>query len=202
MGAAGSNLAAIVLEPVVERLPSKEWINRARELATASGSVLIFDEIKTGFRLATGGYQAYADVMPDLAAFGKAMANGFPLAAVVGHREVMDAARKTWISSTLASEASALAAAGAVLAWHDQADVCESLWTIGAEMRGADHERRSRRAVHSWRDDRWHRPHVDAALRSPRARTTFPRARRGARRVVQARRVQLCGARARRGRDS
>ena len=53
--------------------------------------------------------------MPDLAAFGKAMANGFPLAAVVGHRDLMDAARKTWISSTLASESSALAAAGAVL---------------------------------------------------------------------------------------
>jgi glutamate-1-semialdehyde 2,1-aminomutase len=47
----------------------------------------------------------------------------------------MDAARKTWISSTLASEASALAAAAAVLSWHDQADVCESLWAIGAEMR-------------------------------------------------------------------
>ncbi|MDB4873672.1 MAG: aminotransferase class-III [Gemmatimonadetes bacterium] len=132
---AGSQLAAIVLEPVVERLPSVEWIARARELATSAGAVLIFDEIKTGFRLRTGGYQAYADVMPDLAAFGKAMANGYPLSAVVGHREVMDAARKTWISSTLASEASALAACGAVLAWHDQADVCDSLWTIGAEMR-------------------------------------------------------------------
>jgi len=132
---AGNRLAAIVLEPVVERLPSAEWIAKARDLATAAGAVLIFDEIKTGFRLKTGGYQAYADVMPDLSAFGKAMANGFPLAAVVGHREVMDAARKTWISSTLASEATALAAAGAVLSWHDQADICESLWTIGGEMR-------------------------------------------------------------------
>jgi len=131
------DLAAIVIEPVIERLPSIEWITRARELATSAGAVLIFDEIKTGFRLKTGGYQAYAEVIPDLAAFGKAMANGFPLAAVGGHRDVMDAARKTWISSTLASEGSALAAAQAVLAWHDQADVCESLWTIGAEVRQA-----------------------------------------------------------------
>jgi glutamate-1-semialdehyde aminotransferase len=134
---AGSSLAAIVIEPVVERLPSVEWIARARELATQAGAVLIFDEVKTGFRLKTGGYQAHADVVPDLAAFGKAMANGFPLAMVCGHREVMDAARKTWISSTLASEATALAAAGAVLSWHDQADVCEALWTVGAEMRAA-----------------------------------------------------------------
>ena len=133
----GTRLAAVVIEPVIERLPSKEWINTARELATSSGAVLIFDEIKTGFRLRTGGYQAFAEVMPDLAAFGKAMANGFPLAAVCGHRDIMDAARKTWISSTLASEGTALAAASAVLTWHDTADVCASLATIGAEMRAA-----------------------------------------------------------------
>ncbi|HEY2163551.1 MAG TPA: aminotransferase class III-fold pyridoxal phosphate-dependent enzyme [Gemmatimonadaceae bacterium] len=133
----GSQLAAIVIEPVIERMPSPAWINRARELATQTGAVLVFDEIKTGFRLKTGGYQAFADVVPDLAAFGKAMANGFPLAAVVGHRDLMDAARKTWISSTLASESSALAAAGAVLAWHDSVDVCASLWSIGADMKHA-----------------------------------------------------------------
>ena len=134
---AGQQLAAIVIEPVIERLPSIEWITKARELTTAVGAALIFDEIKTGFRVRTGGYQAYADVVPDLAAFGKAMANGYPLAAVVGHRDIMEAARKTWISSTLASEASALAAAAAVLAWHDSVDVCDSLWTIGADMRRA-----------------------------------------------------------------
>ena len=134
---AGDKLAAIVIEPVVERLPSVEWIAKARELSTSAGAVLIFDEMKTGFRLRTGGYQAYADVVPDLAAFGKAMANGYPLSAVVGHRDIMDAARKTWISSTLASEAASLAAAAAVLSWHDSADVCDSLWTIGADMRRA-----------------------------------------------------------------
>ena len=134
---AGTQLAAIVIEPVVERLPSKDWIARARELATSAGAVLIFDEVKTGFRLRTGGYQQYAEVVPDLAAFGKAMANGYPLAAVVGDRDVMDAAKRTWISSTLAGEAASLAAAQAVLAWHDTADVCDSLWTIGAEMKRA-----------------------------------------------------------------
>jgi glutamate-1-semialdehyde aminotransferase len=134
---AGASLAAIVIEPVVERLPSKEWITRARELATSSGAVLVFDEVKTGFRLRIGGYQQYADVVPDLAAFGKAMANGYPLSAVVGDRDIMDAAKRTWISSTLAGEAASLAAATAVLAWHDAADICDSLWTIGAEMRRA-----------------------------------------------------------------
>jgi glutamate-1-semialdehyde 2,1-aminomutase len=134
---AGDRLAAIILEPVVERLPSPEWARAARKLCDDRGAVLIFDEIKTGFRLRTGGYQEYAGIEPDLAAFGKAMANGFPLSAVVGRAAVMEAAEKTWISSTLAGEATALAAASAVLDWHERAEVCEALWTVGAEMRGA-----------------------------------------------------------------
>jgi glutamate-1-semialdehyde aminotransferase len=135
--AAGNKLAAIVLEPVIERLPTPEWIAKARELCDSLGAALIFDEIKTGFRLRTGGYQAYADVTPDLAAFGKAMANGYPLSAVVGRRDLMEAARRTWISSTLASESTALAAAAAVIDWHARAEICESLWTTGADLRKA-----------------------------------------------------------------
>jgi glutamate-1-semialdehyde aminotransferase len=133
----GGELAAIVLEPVVERLPSEEWIAAARRHCDRLGAVLIFDEMKTGFRLKPGGYQELSGVTPDLAAFGKALANGYPLAAVVGRRDVMDAARRTWISSTLASEGTALAAAGAVLDWHERAEVCEALWTTGREMRDA-----------------------------------------------------------------
>ena len=137
VAAASSDLAAIVIEPVIERLPSKEWIQRARALCDERGAVLVFDEIKTGFRLATGGYQQYGEITPDLAAFGKAMANGYPLAVVCGHADLMDAADKTWISSTLASESGALAAAGAVLAWHDRVDVCQTLWDAGKEIRAA-----------------------------------------------------------------
>lgn len=134
---AGTSLAAVVLEPVIERLPSPEWVERARALTVQAGAALIFDEIKTGFRLAIGGYQQFAGVTPDLAAFGKALANGLPLSAVCGREELMTAANKTWISSTLASETGALAAAGAVLAWHDRVDVCGSLAKIGADMRAA-----------------------------------------------------------------
>ena len=134
---AGDDLAAVVIEPVVERTPSEAWLRRARELCDARGAVLVFDEIKTGFRLAPGGYQEVCGITPDLATFGKALANGYPLAAVVGHAAVMDAARNTWISSTLASEATALAAALAVLDWHEEADVCATLAETGREMRAA-----------------------------------------------------------------
>jgi glutamate-1-semialdehyde 2,1-aminomutase len=134
---AGKELAAIVIEPVVERLPSDAWLRRARELADASGAVLVFDEMKTGFRFSPGGYQEVCGVTPDLATFGKALANGYPLSALVGHAAVMDAARDTWISSTLASESTALAAAIAVLEWHEEADICATLAETGREMRGA-----------------------------------------------------------------
>lgn len=137
VGAAGSRLAAIVLEPVVERLPSRDWIERARALADRQGAVLVFDELKTGFRLRPGGYQELAGIEPDLATFGKAMANGFPLAAVVGRAAVMEAATRTWISSTLAGESLSIAAAHGVLDWHERQDVCATLATIGSEMRGA-----------------------------------------------------------------
>lgn len=133
--AAGSSLAAIILEPVIGRLPSPAWGAAARRLCDETGAVLIFDELKTGFRLAPGGYQEYAQVEPDLAVVGKAMANGFPLAAVVGHAAVMEAAERTWISSTLAGESVALAAAGAVLDIYAEMDVCASLWRVGKQMR-------------------------------------------------------------------
>jgi glutamate-1-semialdehyde aminotransferase len=134
---AGDALAAIAIEPVIERLPSVEWIETARRVCDERGAVLIFDEMKTGFRLHTGGYQAYANVTPDLAVFGKALANGFPLSAIVGRARVMRAAEEAWISSTLAGETTALAAASAVLDWHEKAEVCEGLWAAGQEMMDA-----------------------------------------------------------------
>jgi glutamate-1-semialdehyde 2,1-aminomutase len=136
VAAVGDRLAAVVLEPVVERLPSKEWVQRARQLCDERRAILVFDEMKTGFRIATAGYQQYAEITPDLATFGKALANGFPLAAVCGRADLMEVtAHRTWISTTLGAEAGALAAAGAVLAWHDRMDICASLWSIGKEMR-------------------------------------------------------------------
>jgi glutamate-1-semialdehyde 2,1-aminomutase len=134
---ARDDLAAVVIEPVVERLPTPEWVAAARALCDRYGAVLIFDEVKTGFRLRPGGYQELAGVEPDLAAFGKAMANGYPVSAVAGRAAVMEVAERTWISSTLAGEATALAATAAVLDHYEQNDVCDSLATIGDAMREA-----------------------------------------------------------------
>jgi glutamate-1-semialdehyde 2,1-aminomutase len=112
----GDRLAAVVIEPVIEGPPAAAWLAMLREETERCGALLVLDEIKTGFRLAVGGAAERYRIAPDLVVFGKALANGFPLAAVGGRREAMEAARQTWISSTLATEMVALAAAEAALA--------------------------------------------------------------------------------------
>lgn len=134
---AGDTLAAVVIEPVINRLPSPEWVAAARRLCDECGAVLVLDELKTGFRLAPGGYQEYAGVTPDLAVFGKAMANGFPLSAVVGRAAIMEGFEQTWVSGTLAGETVGLAAAGAVLDIYEEIPVCDGLWSVGAQLRKA-----------------------------------------------------------------
>lgn len=131
---AGQSLAAIVIEPLVHDIATREWLQAARRLADAVGAVLVFDEIKTAFRIRTGGVQELRGITPDLTSIGKAMANGFPIAAVVGKRSIMECARSAWISSTLASETTALAATRVVLDRHARTDVCGQLASIGERM--------------------------------------------------------------------
>lgn len=137
VAAAGDNLAAIVVEPVVERAPSEHWLAAARAHCDITGAVLVFDEIKTGFRIAPAGWQGMTAVRPDIAVYGKALANGYPLAVVVGGAAVMQAADRSWISSTLASEATALVAAREVIYRHQREDVCSELVRVGGRLRHA-----------------------------------------------------------------
>ncbi len=126
--------AAILLEPVIERAPSPAWLAAARALATSLGCPLVFDEVKTAFRIARGGAAERWGVRPDLAVVGKALANGFPLAAVLGRADLMARFRETWVSSTLATEAVSLAAAGAVMEVWEREDVAGHLGRIGGRM--------------------------------------------------------------------
>jgi glutamate-1-semialdehyde 2,1-aminomutase len=112
---AGDRLAAVVFEPVVVAEPDADWLRVLREETAMSGALLIVDEIKTICRLAVGGASERYRIRPDLTVMGKALANGLPLAAVGGKREVMSAAVRTWISSTLSTEFVSLAAARATL---------------------------------------------------------------------------------------
>jgi glutamate-1-semialdehyde 2,1-aminomutase len=119
------------VEPVVVTEPSREWLATLREETSEAGAVLVFDEVKTAFRLAIGGATERYGIVPDLVVIGKALANGLPLAAVGGRAEVMAAATRTWISSTLATESVSLAGALATLDVFERESVCAHLHRIG-----------------------------------------------------------------------
>ncbi|HSD33102.1 MAG TPA: aminotransferase class III-fold pyridoxal phosphate-dependent enzyme [Gemmatimonadales bacterium] len=127
-------LAAVVIEPIVVSEPSREWLEVVRAETREAGVVLVFDEIKTAFRLAIGGAAERYGIVPDLMVIGKACANGFPLAAVGGRADLMAAVNRTWISSTLATESVALAAALATLEVFEREQVCSHLHHVGTEL--------------------------------------------------------------------
>ncbi len=87
-------IAGIIMEPIMFNtggvLPGAGYLERVRELCSQYGTLLIFDEVITGFRVSSGGAQAKLNVTPDLTILGKALANGFAVAAIVGRREFMD----------------------------------------------------------------------------------------------------------------
>lgn len=112
---AGDGLACVVIEPVVDAAPATEWLAALRGETRKCGALLVFDEIKTAFRVGLGGAAGRWGGEPDLVVLGKALANGFPLAAVGGSAPVMSGIARTWISSTMATDFVALAAARATL---------------------------------------------------------------------------------------
>lgn len=103
-------VAAVLLEPILQNIgivkPLEGYLQGLRQLADENGFLLIFDEVKTGFRHALGGYASIANVRPDLAVYGKAIANGYPMAAIAGKREFLnlfadpDAKRRVLLAGT------------------------------------------------------------------------------------------------------
>jgi glutamate-1-semialdehyde 2,1-aminomutase len=100
----GKDLAAIVMEPMRSSGPQPGFLEEVRAIADATGAVLVFDEVTSGWRLNCGGIHMTQGVKPDLAAFAKAMSNGYAMAALLGRRSVMEAAQTSFISSTYWTE--------------------------------------------------------------------------------------------------
>lgn len=130
----GDRLAAIVMEPVRSSEPAPEFIKGIRALADKSGAALIFDEVTSGFRINSGGAHLAYGVDPDIAVFAKAIANGFPMAAIIGRQAVMDAAQETFVSSTAWTERIGPVAALATLRKHREQNVARHLMRIGARV--------------------------------------------------------------------
>ena len=128
--------ACVVLEPVTFEAPRDGYLAELKRVCAANGTLLIFDEMWTGFRLAVGGAQERFGVTADLACFSKAVANGMPLAVLTGRREVMELLeRDVFFYTTFGGEALSLAAAKATLTEIRDKRVPEYLDVMGESLR-------------------------------------------------------------------
>jgi glutamate-1-semialdehyde 2,1-aminomutase len=138
------DVAAIILEPIPHNigavLPEPGFLERLRELATAHGAVLVFDEVITGFRHGLGGYQSIAGVTPDLTTLGKAMGNGWPISALGGKAELMDLfsttpGRPAFFAGTFNGHPPTAAAALATIEKLEREPVHEHVFGLGERTR-------------------------------------------------------------------
>ena len=129
-----NEIAAIVLEPTVYEKPSGDFLKKVREIADRNTSILILDEIVTGFRFDIQGCQKFFGIKGDFVCFGKGMANGMPLSAITGPSEHMKIFEKLWVSSTMNSETLSLAASLATLNEIKNKDCPAYCWKIGKKL--------------------------------------------------------------------
>jgi glutamate-1-semialdehyde 2,1-aminomutase/spore coat polysaccharide biosynthesis protein SpsF len=131
-----SGIAAVIMEvpgvePAINSESGLNFLQEVAELARRNGAVFILDEIVTGFRFSIGGAQEKYNVEPDLSCFGKGMANGFPISAVVGKKEFMKEFDEVFFSMTYSGDTIGLAAAKATLFELREKPVIKELWRRG-----------------------------------------------------------------------
>jgi glutamate-1-semialdehyde 2,1-aminomutase/spore coat polysaccharide biosynthesis protein SpsF len=126
--------AAVIMEPVNFVEPAQGFLAGVKNLCGKHGAVLIFDEICSGFHFGLGGAQKLFGVTPDLACFGKAMGNGFPIACVVGRAEIMQTFDEIFYSFTFAGEVASMAAAMKVLYILEHTDALARIEANGRRL--------------------------------------------------------------------
>ena len=128
-------VAAVIMEPVGVIEPTDNFLQQVQAVTRKNGALLVFDEVITGFRLALGGAQEYFEVTPDLACFGKAMANGYPISAIVGRRDIMELFDEVFFSFTFGGETLSLAATEATILEMKAKKVISHLWEQGRKLK-------------------------------------------------------------------
>ena len=128
------HFAAVIMEPMNLHFPNKGFLQAVKDLCHQYETLLIFDEMITGFRFHQGGAQTLFGVTPDLATFGKGMANGYPISAVVGRKDVMMLMEDIFFSGTFAGETLSLAATKATLTKIRENNVLAHIHGLGEQL--------------------------------------------------------------------
>src|SRR3972149_1019913 len=127
-------VAAVIMEPMNTTEPADGFLAKAKDLTNKNGAVFIFDETITGFRYANGGAQEYFGVTPDLATFGKGLANGYPVSAIAGRTEIMRLMEEIFFSFTFGGETLSLVAALATMTKLQKKPVLKTVWEQGTKI--------------------------------------------------------------------
>ncbi len=127
-------VAAVIMEPMNVIFPKDGFLEGVKKLTHENNALLIFDEVITGFRFSNGGAQKYFGVTPDLCTFGKGLANGYPLSAVCGKKEIMKIMEEIFFSFTFGGETLSLAASKAVLTKLKEKNICQRLNEKGSYL--------------------------------------------------------------------
>lgn len=154
----GHEIAAVILEPIPHNIgcviPEGPFLEALRDLTTRHGSLLIFDEVITGFRHALGGYQSICGVTPDLTTFAKSMANGYPCAALCGKAEYMQrfatGGGDVFFAGTYNAHPLAMAAAIATIEELESGEVHERTFALGDRARKSLQEIADRLGFRAW----------------------------------------------------
>jgi glutamate-1-semialdehyde 2,1-aminomutase len=129
-----NQVAAVIMEPMNFYFPENDFLQKVKALCHQNGAVFILDETITGFRFSLGGAQSYFNVTPDLAIFGKGMANGYPLSALVGSKPLMQHYDQVFLSSTFGGETISIAAAIATIEKLEKHKINEQLQQTGINL--------------------------------------------------------------------
>jgi len=124
-------IAAVIMEPMNYVEPEKGFLENVKKVTHQNGALLIFDEVIAGFRFSLGGAQKLYGVTPDLASFGKSMANGMPISALVGKKEYMKVVGDIFYSFTSGGELLSIAAAIATIKEMEKKKVIPQIWKMG-----------------------------------------------------------------------
>lgn len=137
-----NDVAAVILEPIQSNGPLEGYLEGVKELTHKYGAILIFDEVVSGFHYALGGAQELFGVYPDLVAFGKGMANGYPISAVAGKRELLEQISEgVFVSTTFGGDSIAMAASLATIKILEKPGYYEHITKIGTMLRDGIQEK-------------------------------------------------------------
>lgn len=130
-----NEIACVIMMPLDNELPVNRFLHEVKAITNKYGAIFILDEMRTGFRVSLGGVQKFLDITPDLATYSKAMANGYPISAIVGREDILSNISQTKMTATYFGSTHEMIAAKTTIQILKETDTINHIWKLGAIFR-------------------------------------------------------------------